>query len=334
MGKKLKIFVLFFTAAVLLVLTVQSLRMTGFFKPKTQGQGYQVVIPVTASPAPTQDNLQLHTFPFITTTPAPTQVPPTAPPLPPTTAPSPTLEPVTTEEPLPGAPTQAPSTPIKVSTPKIGGPDETATEYCIDDEDPDMCDDTSSHMVPKGTGGVAGTCGTVIQNTHSLVDKLPHVMKGDRNSLGGAVSTSCATAGAVAAPNYVSTMLPIDAYNLTGFKELSRSNASHVSPSGLLAWWKANPAGYKFIPYSTGAMQQYANGQQDLTGCVMFFKGGHIGVVNKFEVYTPGGDGVISILQSSYRMYIDRFPVSGYNVSNSSTNMTSTGGIEGFGCRQ
>ena len=60
----------------------------------------------------------------------------------------------------------------------------------------------------------------------------------------------------------------------------------------------------------------------------------HIGIVNKLELFTAQGDGIISILQAGTRMYIDRFPVANWNISNSSTNMTYTSGVAGFGCHQ
>jgi hypothetical protein len=220
--------------------------------------------------------------------------------------------------------------PVPVTTPKIGGPN--SQDYCIDDEDPDMCDDNSSHLVPKGVGGVAASCGTVIEQTHKLVAALPQVMKGLRNSLSKTISNCGYSTGP--ASGYVSTHLVIDAYNLAGHKELSKNDASQVSPSGMFSWWQAT-TGYEFVPYSTSVIQQFGEGKRDLTGCVMFLKTSssyHIGIVNKFELFTPGGDGVISILQSGTRMYIDRFPVSGWNVSNSSTNQTTTSGVAGFGC--
>ncbi len=223
-----------------------------------------------------------------------------------------------------------PSGPIPLTTPKIGG--RNGKDYCIDDEDPDMCDDNSSHLVPKGVGGVKGSCGTVIEWTHKLVDALPQVMKGTRNKLTKTVSNCGYSTGP--ASNYVSTFLVIDAYNLAGFKELSKSNSSQVSPSGLFSWWQKAP-GYQYIPYSPTVVKEFAEGKKDLTGCVMFMATGsgyHIGIVNKLEVYKAAGDGVISILQSGTRMYIDRFPVSGWAIRNTSTNKTKTSGVTGFGC--
>lgn len=240
------------------------------------------------------------------------------------------------------APSQPPTTapaivvaqaagPVPVTTPRIGG--RTPGLYCIDDEDPDMCDDNSSHLVPKGTGGAAGSCGTVIENTHKLVDALPQVMKGTRDSLTKNVATSCGSTGP--SSGYISTYLVIDAYNLSGFGELSKTNPTHVSPSGLFGWWQTAGSGYEYIPYSPTVVQQFAVGQKDLTGCVMFMKTSssyHIGIVNVLEVYNQNGDGVISILQSGTRMYIDRFPVSGWSIRNTSTNQTTTSGVAGFGC--
>lgn len=223
---------------------------------------------------------------------------------------------------------------IPVTTPAIGGPQPPAGYYCIDDVDPDMCDDNTSHLVPKGVGGVSGSCGTVIAQTHKLVAALPQYMKGLRDSLTTTVSNCGYSTGP--ASNYVSTHLVIDTYNLAGFNDLSKTDPNHASPSGLFNWWQSAGAGYVFVPYSPSVVQQFGEGARDLTGCVMFLttnSGYHIGVVNKLELYTTNGDGVISILQSGTRMYVDRFPVAGWNIANSSTNQTVTSDVAGFGCR-
>lgn len=227
------------------------------------------------------------------------------------------------------------SGPLPITTPAIGGPVPPADYYCIDDEDPDMCDDNTSHLVPKGAGGVAGSCGTVISQAHRLVMALPQYMKGLRDKLTTAISNCGYSTGP--ADSYVSTHFVIDAYNLAGIPGLNKTDPAHVSPSGLYNWWQSPPAGYLFVPYSTAAVQEYATGQRDLTGCVMFLTTSssyHIGIVNKLELFTAQGDGVISILQAGTSMYIDRFPVANWNISNSSTNMTYTSGVAGFGCYQ
>ena len=196
-----------------------------------------------------------------------------------------------------------------------------------------MCDDNSSHLVPFGVGGASGTCGTVIAQAHKLAAALPQVMKGTRDSLTRTVSTSCHSTGP--SSGYISTYFVIDAYNLAGFKELSKTNSAQVSPTGLFNWWQTAPSGYVYVPYSPAVVQAYGDGVRDLTGCAMFLKTGsgyHIGIVNRLELFTPGGDGVISILQSGSRMYIDRFPVAGWSIQNTSTNQTSTQGVTGFGC--
>lgn len=259
-------------------------------------------------------NLQLGTFtpgPTAPVTPSPTRVP--------------TNPPERVSSPVPG-------TKIPVTTPKIG--QENGIDYCIDDVDPDRCDDNSSHLVPKGVGGVSGPCGTVIEQTHKLVDALPQYMKGLRDKLTRSVSNCGYSTGP--ASGYISTYLVIDAYNLAGFKDLSKNNPSHVSPSGLFSWWSgAPPSGYEYIPYTTQVVRDFGEGKRDLTGCVMFLKTSssyHIGIVNKLELYSPNGFGVISILQSGTRMYIDRFPVASWSIKNTSTNQTVTSGVTGFGC--
>lgn len=228
--------------------------------------------------------------------------------------------------------------PGAIITPAIGGPNPPAGYYCIDDVDPDECDDDTSHLVPYGRGGVSGTCGKIIEQTHALVASLPRYPpdgKGIRNSLNPAVSNSCHSTGPFAAPDYISTYLVIDSFNLAGFTELDKGNTSHISPSGLFSFFQSPPAGYVYIPYSPTVIQEYGTGTRDLTGCVMFLgtgSGYHIGIVNILELYTPGGDGVLSILQSGTNMWVDRFPVTGWNVSGDSTNQTTTSGVVGFGC--
>lgn len=289
--------------------------------PSSQSSAQSGQIIVTEPPISGKSNLQLRTFKVISLTPSPT-VPGS------TGAPSPTSGSTPTTGPLP-------TSPGGLVTPAIGGPNPPSGYYCIDDHDPDMCDDNSSHLVPKGSGGVSASCGTIIEQAHKLAMALPQFMKGVRDSLTSTVSTSCASTGPYGDNQYFSTFFVIDAFNLAGFSELSKSNASHVSPSGLFTFFQSPPVGYEYIPYTTSVVQQFGAGQKDLTGCVMFLKVGssyHIGIVNEFELFTSGGDGVISILQAGTSMYIDRFPVAGWSIRNTSTNQTSTDGVTGFGC--
>lgn len=279
--------------------------------------------------------LQLGTFRCPTATPTPTPTPT------PTRMPTPTVPPGITLTPtaIPTIISAGGSLPLV--TPAIGGPVPPSGYYCIDDVDPDMCDDSSSHLVPKGAGGVSGSCGTVIEQAHKLVMALPQDDKidngaGVRDYLLSAVSSACGSTGPYSKGQYVSTFFVIDAYNLAGMSELSKTPA-FVNPSGLYAWWKSNPTGYSFVDYSPTVIQQFASGQKDLTGCVMFLGLGsgsyHIGIVNELEVFTSGGDGVLSILQAGTKMYIDRFPVVGWSVEGNSTNQTTTSGTVGFGCK-
>ncbi|HVF69235.1 MAG TPA: hypothetical protein VNA13_01575 [Xanthomonadales bacterium] len=329
MGKNTKILGLFFLSGiVLLVVLIPALRMTNTFRSRAQVPPPGTIVqPITPTPGGDQKkSLQLHTFPFATLPPGTT---PQAPVVNPPTN-SPTNTPVNNPTTPPNLP---PGTKIPVKPPIIGGPNPPANHYCIDDQDPDMCDDSSSHIVPFGVGGATGPCGKIIDQAHKLVAALPQVMKGTRDSLTRSVTTSCHTTGP--SSGYVSTYFVIDAFNLAGFKELSKTNSAHVSPTGLYNWWQSPPPGYVFVPYSPSVVQAFGNGQRDLTGCAMFLKTGsgyHIGIVNRLELFTPGGDGVISILQSGSRMYIDRFPVAGWSIQNTSTNQTSTSGVIGFGC--
>lgn len=240
-------------------------------------------------------------------------------------------------------PTQAPAATSSPQPPQPPGPLPTggpvppnAPVYCIDDEDPDGCDDQTAFHVPKGVGGVPGSCGTVIEQAHKLVNSLPQVLKGMRDSLNPAVS-NCGYSSGTYSSGYISTFFVIDAYNLAGLKELSKTNPSHVTGTGLLNWWQSQPAGYKFIPYSPTAIQQHATGQQDLTGCVMFLNlssGVHVGIVNVLQQVNQNGDGVISILQSGARYFLDRFEVVGWDIKNTPLHQTQLSSVAGFGCRQ
>lgn len=216
--------------------------------------------------------------------------------------------------------------------------------YCIDDEDPDGCDDDTAFWVPKGTGGVTGTCGTIIEQGHKIVNSLPQEIKlnpdqcgGTRSCLNPAISNCNYNTGTYSG-NYISTYMPIDAYNLAGFKELSKTNPSHVLASELLTWWQspeANNAGYVFIPYSPSVIEQHATGTKNLTGCVMFLNlggGVHVGLVNKLELLNSNGDGIISILQSGVSFYLDRFEISSWAITNVPQHGTNLQSVAGFGC--
>jgi len=224
---------------------------------------------------------------------------------------------------------------IPITTPIIGGPNHSILTYCIDDQDPGGCNDNSSFLVPKGSGGIVGTCGTVIGQAHKLVESLPHAIDGFRDSINPSVN-NCGYSSGTYSSGYVSTYFIIDAYNLAGYKELSKSNPDNVSPASLLSWWKASPPGYTFIPYGPTVLQQYAQGQKDLTGCVLFFNlpsgNIHAGIVNTLEVYNIHGDGILSILQSGTNYFLDRFMVTGWNIQNTPLHQTAITGAAGFGC--
>ena len=237
----------------------------------------------------------------------------------------------------------SPGSPIPVTEQIIGGkvnPNDPV--YCIDDHDPDGCDDDSSFHVPKGTGGVPGACGTIIEQGHKIVNSLPQSDKADecgnlRACLNPAIA-SCNYSTGTYSGNYISTFMPIDAFNLAGFKELSKNDPNHVLASSLLTWWhspQANSLGYFFIPYTQTTLQNFAAGKIDLTGCVMFLNlagGVHVGLVNKLELRNLNGDGIISILQSGVRFYLDRFVVEGWNIINTPQHGTNLQSIAGFGC--
>ena len=219
-----------------------------------------------------------------------------------------------------------------------GGPVSSgAPYYCIDDEDPDGCDDNTAFWVPKGSGGAAGSCGTVIEQGHKIVNSLPHFLKGKRDSLSPAVSNCGYTTGTYSS-GYISTYMPIDAYNLAGLREMSKNNSQNVLASQLLNWWNIqSTTGYIFIPYSPAAIQNHASGARPLTGCVMFLNlsgGVHVGLVNSLELVAPqsAGNGIISILQSGVSFYVDRFVVDAWNIKNTPLHQTPLQSVAGFGC--
>lgn len=249
---------------------------------------------------------------------------------------TPTQPPIPTQP--PNVPTQPPAAPTASGPLPTGGPvSPDAPVYCIDDEDPDGCDDDTAFHVPKGVGGVPGSCGTVIEQAHKLVNSLPQAIKvsGTRDSINPAVS-NCGYSTGTYSSGYISTFFVIDAYNLAGLTELSKNNPSHVTGTGLLSWWQSQPTGYKFIPYSPTAIQQHASGQQNLTGCVMFLNlssGVHVGIVNVLQLVNQNGDGVISILQSNAKYFLDRFEVVGWDIKNTPLHQTQLSSVAGFGCR-
>lgn len=207
--------------------------------------------------------------------------------------------------------------------------------YCIDNEDPIGCSDNTAFHIPKAMGGPTGPCGTIMENAHKIVAFLPQVLTGMRDRLNPAVTNSCHNTGKYSS-GYISTFFVIDAFNLTGFKELSKTYTSHVSGKGMLNWWKSQPPGYVFLPYTATILQQHAAGTRDLTGCVVFLNlpsgNVHVGIFNVLQLVNGNGDGVLSILQSGSKFYIDRFPVAGWDIKNTPLNDTVISGVAGFGC--
>jgi hypothetical protein len=137
---------------------------------------------------------------------------------------------------------------------------------------------------------------------------------------------------------YLSTFLVIDTFNLAGYHELSKTNPDNIVGDRLLAWWQSADAvakGYTFIPYTPTVLAEHANGSKNLTGCVVFLKvpGGIFpGIFNVLELVDSNGNGVLSILQSGARYYVDRFEVVGWDIKNTPLHQTSQSGIARFGC--
>ena len=214
-----------------------------------------------------------------------------------------------------------------------------APYYCIDDEDPEGCDDNTAFHVPKGVGGLQGSCGTVIEQAHKIVAALPRGLKDFRDSLNPAVS-NCGYSTGIYSNGYISTYFVIDSFNLAGLNGLSKTDPSQVSGSRLLSWWQSPSAqsqGYSFIPYTTTVLSKHSSGEQNLTGCVMFLNlssGVHVGLVNALELVNSHGDGIISILQSGARYFLDRFEVVGWDIKNTPLHQTQLSSVAGFGCHQ
>jgi hypothetical protein len=118
---------------------------------------------------------------------------------------------------------------------------------------------------------------------------------------------------------------------LAGYHDLSKTNPSQISGTGMLNWWKSFPAGYIYTPY-TGDTQL----QQSLVGKTIFIKvpsGIHAGIVNNVEIYDTHGNGILSILQSGTNFYLDRFEIINWQVTNTPLHQTVINGVEGFGGR-
>lgn len=212
----------------------------------------------------------------------------------------------------------------------------TDSSYCLDDEDRDGCAKKTAFHIPKGTTGKAGSCGTVISQAHLIAPSLQRSKSGLLDSLNYAVKDCNYTTGTYG-ENYLPNYFIIDAYNLAGFHELSKEKTVHVNGLNLLNWWKSQPKGYKFIPYTTNSIYQYGYGQVDLTGCVIFINqpsGVHTGLINSFQLVNQNGDGVLSILQAGVKYYIERFEVIGWRIKNLTLNSKEPNIIAGFGCKE
>lgn len=208
--------------------------------------------------------------------------------------------------------------------------------YCIEDEDPAGCLDKTAFHIPKGTTGKVGQCGVIITQAHMIAPSLQRNKSDLLDSLNYDVK-NCNYSTGIYAEKYLPTFFIIDVYNLAGFHELSKENPSHTLGLNLYNWWKSQPKGYKFIPYSTSAIYQYANGQQDLTGCVFFINqpsGIHAGIINSLQLVNQNGDGVLSILQSGVKYFIERYEVAGWKIKNLTLNPKEPNTIAGFGCKQ
>lgn len=224
------------------------------------------------------------------------------------------------------------TTPGAAGGPITGGPvNPNGPFYCIDDQDPDGCDDTTAFWVPKGTGGISGTCGTVIEQSHSIVKNLPQAIKAIRDSLNPAVSNTCHDTGTYSS-GYISTFFVSDAYNLAGYHELLKTNPAQITGVGMLDWWRTAAAhGYTYNSYTGGTQLQ-----QNLVGKTVFINvpsGVHVGIVNNVEIYDTHGNGVLSILQSGTSFYLDRFEIVNWQVTNTPLHQTQINGVQGFGGR-
>lgn len=252
------------------------------------------------------------------------------------------------------SPTPVPTIPLATSTPKPvntvppnstplpatsglpmitgGAQDPNSPYFCIDDEDPEPCDDNTAFLVPKGSGGVSGTCGTVIEWAIKIAQALPQDFKVMRDKLPTAISSPCGNTGTYSS-GYISTFFVIDSYNLAGFPQLSKSNASHVVGTSLLNWWKTT-APFTYIDYGAPSGSHQAILSQNLVGKTMFINlpsgGVHVGIVNSVNVDSHG-NGIISILQAGTQYWLDRFEIVNWSVTNTPLHQTNISGVAGFG---
>ncbi len=221
-------------------------------------------------------------------------------------------------------------TPLPIIT--GGAQDPNSPYFCIDDEDPEPCDDNTAFLVPKGTGGVSGTCGTVIEWAIKIAAKLPQDFKVKRDKLLTAVSSSCGNTGTYSS-GYISTFFVIDSYNLAGYPQLSKTNPTHIVGTSLLGWWKST-APFTYIDYGAVSGSHQSILSQNLIGKTMFINmpsgGVHVGIVNSVNV-DAHGNGIISILQAGTQYWLDRFEIMNWNITNTPLHQTNISGVAGFG---
>lgn len=201
--------------------------------------------------------------------------------------------------------------------------------YCVDDNPgPDIvpCDNVTRCDHPQGAGGPYSTCGTVMSWEHKLIRATDRIVKNEPasnslwNNLSETITSNCSTAPATA--NYISTYNIVDAYNLAGFTDLTRS--THASAATMQAWWQsaeASALGYKFSPGTsmTGVGPGY----------VMFFASGHVAMVNHVQI-DLNGNGKMTYLHTGSAFYLGV----GSIVSNNLVQTSAGEAVTGFGGHQ
>lgn len=246
--------------------------------------------------------------PIPTSTPTPTviTVGPTHTPFPPTNTP------------VPGQLANTPP-PNQPTVPPSQNPPAWSKQYCVD-EDPqgvliESCDDPTRCDVAHGNGGPTSTCGAVIGWEHTIIESMLNKKTASNpywNSLSAgltqAIQSNCSSIAPVSP--YISTFNVIDAYNLAGFKGLSRT--THASAATLISAWSTT-TGYSTLNTAQGVTP----------GDVMLFANpAHVALVNTVEL-DQRGDGSMWFLHTGGNYYLGKVIIAGWNVVASSTGDNS-----------
>jgi hypothetical protein len=228
----------------------------------------------------------------------------------------PTQPPPVTDAPQPTTPPQETPVPTGKDTLPPSG-----LFFCLDDEGGklgnEVCDDSTKNNIKVGSGGVGGSCGTVIRWSQEI---MKYLTGKKYNALSRDLVNCNYTANKTS--SYTSTYNVIDSYNLAGVKGLTK--ASHTSGQAMEAYFRS-ASGYKFIPYN-GSLQSIAGTIQP--GWVVFMSSGYVAVVNSVEI-DGRGNGWISHLQVGAPYWLGGINMAGWKAQSTTTKHS----VVGFGGR-